>query len=81
MANQICVGQIDIGIVLVILIPDEVLVTQAAKDCLLPMGITSENVVKEYSFSPQVQDDFTSSSFQKAAAAIKTQQRSRRGRK
>ncbi|KAF8950243.1 hypothetical protein BDZ97DRAFT_1897147 [Flammula alnicola] len=60
---------------------DEVLVTQAAKDCLLPMGITSENVVKEYSFSRQVQDDFTSSSFQKAAAAIKTQQRSRRGRK
>jgi acetyl-CoA acyltransferase 1 len=42
-----------------------------AKDCLLPMGITSENVAKEYGVSRQSQDEFAVRSNQKAAAAIK----------
>lgn len=50
---------------------DEVLVTQAAKDCMLPMGITSENVASTFSITRQVQDEFAAKSFQKAAAAQK----------
>lgn len=48
----------------------EVVLTNAeAEDCLLPMGITSENVAADYSISRQVQDEFAAKSFQKAAAA------------
>jgi len=50
---------------------EETLATQDAKDCLLPMGITSENVASDYGLSREVQDDFAAKSFQKAAAAIK----------
>jgi acetyl-CoA acyltransferase 1 len=83
-ANQIRVGQIDIGIGAGVesmtngfgagAAPDvsnEVLENQDATDCLLPMGITSENVAKDYEISRQVQDEFAAKSFQKAAAANK----------
>jgi acetyl-CoA acyltransferase 1 len=50
---------------------DEVLVNQDAADCLLPMGITSENVAKDYNITRQTQDEFAAKSFQKAAAANK----------
>ena len=105
-ANQIRVGQIDIGIgtsdcVLVSPPPppqfsnvhslgagvesmssgygaraapdvsDEVLEIQEAEDCLIPMGITSENVAKDYKISRQAQDEVAAKSFQKAAAASK----------
>ena len=50
---------------------EEVLETQEAEDCLIPMGITSENVAKDYNISRQIQDDFAAKSFQKAAAAQK----------
>lgn len=50
---------------------DEVLANKDAEDCLLPMGITSENVAKDYKISRQQQDEFSAKSFQKAAAANK----------
>ena len=52
---------------------EAVLSCQEAEDCLIPMGITSENVAKEYNISRQVQDEFAAKSFQKAAAAQKSQ--------
>jgi len=52
-------------------VSEEVLENQDAEDCLLPMGITSENVAKDYGISRQVQDEFAAKSFQKAAAANK----------
>jgi acetyl-CoA acyltransferase 1 len=81
-ANEIRVGQIDIGIGAGVesmsshygaSSPDgyseEVLSTQSAADCLIPMGITSENVAKDFSVSRAKQDAFAAKSFQKAAAA------------
>ena len=53
------------------LVSDEVRENQDAEDCLLPMGITSENVAKDYKLSRQLQDEFAAKSFQKAAAANK----------
>jgi acetyl-CoA acyltransferase 1 len=50
---------------------EEALVRQDARDCLLPMGITSENVASDYGLSREVQDEFAAKSFQKAAAANK----------
>ena len=52
-------------------VSDEVLKVQDAEDCLLPMGITSENVASDYRISRQAQDEFAAKSFQKAAAASK----------
>lgn len=49
----------------------EVLSHPAAEDCLIPMGITSENVAKEYGISREAQDKFAARSFQKAAEAQK----------
>ncbi|GBE86191.1 3-ketoacyl-CoA thiolase, peroxisomal [Sparassis crispa] len=48
---------------------EAVLSTQEAEDCLIPMGITSENVAADYGITREVQDAFAASSFQKAAAA------------
>lgn len=42
---------------------------RSAMDCLLPMGVTSETVVKEYGLKRHVLDDFAVKSHQKAAAA------------
>jgi acetyl-CoA acyltransferase 1 len=42
-----------------------------AQDCLLPMGITSENVAADYGITREQQDEFAAKSFQKAAAAQK----------
>ena len=50
---------------------EEAMATQDAKDCLIPMGITSENVASDYGLSREVQDEFAAKSFQKAAAASK----------
>ncbi|KIM38401.1 hypothetical protein M413DRAFT_20051 [Hebeloma cylindrosporum] len=83
-ANQIRAGQIDIGIGAGVEsmtngfgsrampdISDEILENQDAEDCLLPMGITSENVAKDYGITRKTQDEFAAKSFQKAAAANK----------
>jgi len=42
-----------------------------AADCTIPMGITSENVAKEFNVSREDQDKFAASSYQKAEAAQK----------
>lgn len=50
---------------------EKVLSNQEAKDCLIPMGITSENVAAAYKISRETQDKFAAESFRKAAAAQK----------
>jgi len=84
-AAQIMTGQIDIGIGAGVESmtfgygpasqPDgwseSVLSNQDAEDCLLPMGITSENVAADYGITRAQQDAFAANSFQKAAAAAK----------
>ncbi|KAK8844734.1 hypothetical protein IAR55_006584 [Kwoniella newhampshirensis] len=84
-ANEIKSGEIDIGIgagvehmtahygagVLPERMSDEVLSNPDAADCLIPMGITSENVAKQYNVSRDVQDTFAANSFAKAAEAQK----------
>ena len=50
---------------------ETVLSNQDAEDCLLPMGITSENVATDYGITRAQQDAFAAKSFQKAAAAAK----------
>ncbi|KAL0955262.1 hypothetical protein HGRIS_004153 [Hohenbuehelia grisea] len=84
-ANEIRVGQIDIGIAAgaesmtfgygAASQPDGysevVLSNQEAEDCLIPMGITSENVAREFGVTREVQDKFAATSFQRAAAAQK----------
>lgn len=42
-----------------------------AADCLVPMGITSENVASRYGISRQEQDAFGAESMQKASKALK----------
>lgn len=84
-ANEIKAGEIDIGIgagvehmtahygagVLPEKMSDKVLANPEAADCLIPMGITSENVAKQYNVSRDVQDAFAANSFQKASKAQK----------
>ncbi|GAA5901648.1 uncharacterized protein JCM6883_000351 [Sporobolomyces salmoneus] len=84
-ALQIAAGQIDVGIgagvesmtmgygagVMPEKFSETVLENEAAADCLLPMGITSENVAAEYNVSRDAQDAFAATSFQRAAAAQK----------
>ncbi|KAK4058853.1 hypothetical protein OIO90_000299 [Microbotryomycetes sp. JL221] len=43
--------------------------SQDAQDCLMPMGITSENVAAEYGYSRQQQDEFACASHAKAKEA------------
>ena len=50
---------------------EAILSNQEAEDCLIPMGITSENVAADFNIPRQVQDEFAAKSFQKAAAAQK----------
>ncbi|KAG1793268.1 acetyl-CoA acetyl transferase [Suillus plorans] len=85
-ANEIIAGQIDIGIGSGVesmtfgygagSLPDgwsdEILTSQEAEDCLIPMGITSENVASDFGISREVQDKFSAESYQKAAAAQKS---------
>jgi acetyl-CoA acyltransferase 1 len=48
-----------------------VLANKGAKACLLPMGLTSENVAAHYKVSREDQDKLAVASHQKAGAAIK----------
>ncbi|KDD73648.1 beta-ketoacyl-ACP synthase, partial [Helicosporidium sp. ATCC 50920] len=43
-----------------------------ARDCFIPMGVTSENVAAQYHLSREVQDRFAAESHRKAAAARKS---------
>lgn len=84
--NSIRGGQIDIGIGAGVeqmsqfsfndairpdLISDDVFEHDVAKNCLMPMGITSDNVAAQYGVTRQEQDEFAASSQQKACAAQK----------
>ncbi|KAG8723314.1 3-ketoacyl-CoA thiolase with broad chain length specificity [Ceratobasidium sp. 395] len=84
-ANEISTGQIDIGIgagvesmthgygagVMPAAFSDAVMANQESADCLIPMGITSENVAAQFKISRETQDAFAAHSFKKAAAAQK----------
>jgi len=48
----------------------KIFLDQQAKDCLLPMGITSENVAAQWKVTRQEQDEFSLRSHQRAVAAI-----------
>lgn len=50
---------------------EKVLACQEAEDCLIPMGITSENVAAHYNITRATQDAFAAESFRRAAAAQK----------
>lgn len=50
---------------------EKVMSNKEAEDCLIPMGITSENVASDFGISREVQDKFAAESFRKAAAAQK----------
>ena len=83
-ANAIRAGQISVGIgggfesmsnanmmdqVNPNLLGEEVFENEAANNCLMPMGITSENVAAEFGVDRATQDALAASSHKKAAAA------------
>jgi|EP00354_Favella_ehrenbergii_P008158 acetyl-CoA acyltransferase 1 len=85
-ANAIRAGQISVGIgggfesmsnaqmadqVNPNLLAEEVFECEAANNCLMPMGITSENVAAEFGVDRATQDALAVSSHKKAAAAMK----------
>ncbi|KAG7191681.1 3-ketoacyl-CoA thiolase with broad chain length specificity [Scheffersomyces spartinae] len=43
---------------------------EGAKKCLIPMGITNENVAEKYNISREVQDEFAANSYAKASEAV-----------
>jgi len=49
-----------------------VFLNKQAKDCLLPMGITSENIVERYGVTRKEQDELSAMSHKRAAAALKS---------
>jgi acetyl-CoA acyltransferase 1 len=49
----------------------KVFLNQQAKDCLLPMGITSENVATQWKITRKEQDELAALSHKRAVAAIK----------
>lgn len=82
-ALEIASGQIDIGIgagvesmtqnygagVMPERFSDTVMENEEAADCLMPMGITSENVAEQYGVDRKKQDEFAAKSYQKAFQA------------
>ena len=52
-------------------VSDEVFNTPKAANCMIPMGITSENVVEKFGLTRKSQDEFAVQSHKKAAAAQK----------
>ncbi|WFC94696.1 acetyl-CoA C-acyltransferase [Malassezia brasiliensis] len=84
-ANEILTHQIDIGIgggvesmtlnygagVMPTKVSDAVMENEEAADCMLPMGITSENVAKKYNVTREKQDAFAAESFRRAHEAQK----------
>lgn len=82
-ANQISMGSIECGIAigaesmttggdrLSKPFHDEILSCQEAKDCMQPMGQTSENVGNDFNISRELQDRFAAESYQRAERAQK----------
>ncbi|WFD01710.1 acetyl-CoA C-acyltransferase [Malassezia obtusa] len=82
-ANEIITGQIDLGIgggvesmtlnygagVMPSKMSDAVMENEEAADCMMPMGITSENVAKKYNVTRDKQDAFAAESFRRAHEA------------
>lgn len=50
---------------------EEILTNQEAKDCMQPMGQTSENVGNDFNISRELQDKFAAESYQRAERAQK----------
>lgn len=50
---------------------DEILESQEARDCMQPMGQTSENVGNDFNISREMQDRFAAESYQRAEKAQK----------
>jgi len=85
-AMEIMTGEIDIGVgagvesmsqnygagVMPEKFSEDVLSHPEAADCLVPMGITSENVATKYGVTREMQDEFAASSYQKAFKAQKS---------
>lgn len=82
-ANKIKVGQINIGLAMgaesmsknygpkaLGNVSEELKQDKDAKKCMIPMGITNENVAKQYHISREIQDKFAAESHQKAEKAI-----------
>ena len=84
-ANEIIANQIDLGIgagtesmtlnygagVMPVKMSDEVMSNEQTADCMLPMGITSENVAKKYNVTREKQDVFAAESYKRAYDAQK----------
>lgn len=82
-ANQISMGSIECGVAigaesmttggdrLSKPFHDEILANQEAKDCMQPMGQTSENVGNDFNIPRELQDRFAAESFQRAERAQK----------
>lgn len=82
-ANQIALGNIDIGLALGAEMMSvggdrleapfhsEVLKNQDAADCMMPMGQTSENVGKDFNISRELQDRYAAESYNRAEIAQK----------
>merc|ERR1712093_393628 len=82
-ANQIASGNIDIGVAMGAEMMSvggdrlekpfhpEILENQESRDCMQPMGQTSENVGKDFNISREKQDRFAAENYQRAEAAQK----------
>lgn len=83
-ANKILSGQIECGLAAGVesmsfnygpqaapKISKSVLKENHARDCLIPMGITNENVAEEYHITRDEMDIFAAGSYQKAEKAVK----------
>lgn len=85
-ANKIKAGQIDIGLAAGVesmtqnyassnplgRISDELKADKNARKCLIPMGITNENVAKGFQITREMQDEFAAASYQKAHKAVES---------
>ncbi|KAH0832810.1 hypothetical protein AYO21_00291 [Fonsecaea monophora] len=83
-ANEIITGMIEVGVVvgaeslsegnerLSRPFADDVMnASEEARDCMLPMGATSENVAREFNITRQRQDEFAVESYRRAELAQK----------
>lgn len=82
-ANQISLGHIECGVAIgaesmsniagsgIDSFHDDISKNQEARDCLQPMGQTSENVGNDFNISREVQDRFAAQSYQRAEKAQK----------
>lgn len=83
-ANKIRVGQIDVGLACGVesmtnnyplksplgQVSDGLKDYEDARKCMLPMGITNENICSNFSITRQMQDEFATNSYRKAEKAV-----------